>query len=74
MPNLSKEDIERIKNERMEEAKKGEPHIGILVSKNYHNKDCKCDNCLTNPESFCPFPEEHKKFVDGLFEVVVSRK
>lgn len=71
MAKISNEDIERIKEEKRgvikEEMRKKSFRIGVVVVKNNHAKDCRCDDCLTNPGPFCPFPEEHKNFVDALF-------
>lgn len=74
MTKLSNEDIERIKEEKRvairEEMGRNGLSIGIVVVKNNHVNDCRCDDCLTKPSPFCPFPEEHKNFVDSLFGAI----
>ena len=74
MTKLSNEDVERIKEEKRgvirEEIRRKGFSIGVVVVKNNHLNDCRCDDCLTNPGPFCPFPEEHKNFVDVLFALL----
>lgn len=71
---LTHEEIIKRKEKRKEEIiKEMESQglkIGIVVIKRAHDRSCNCDDCLTTPEPFCPFPEEHKGFVDCLLEAV----
>ena len=71
MPILSDEAIERIKEEAREKIRermrKNPFFCGLIVSHTGHVEGCGCYNCLTTPEPFFPFPEEHKEFIDSLF-------
>ena len=67
-------EIQAIKEKRKQEIrernlKKG-LKIGMVVIKNNHSEGCECLDCLTCPEPFFPFPEEHKKFVETIFNAV----
>lgn len=70
------EKIEKIKEERREEIRRQMRRdgttIGVVVVKTNHNKDCGCVDCLTIPDPFCPFPVEHRRFVDALRAVKSS--
>lgn len=71
MPILSEEIIERIKEEKREEIRKRMRKnsflCGLVAVHTGHMEGCGCYDCLTNPEPFFPFPEQHKKFIDSLF-------